>query len=922
VGGAAALAAGSTPYVVGREAERARVDAFTAALARDARALVIRGESGIGKTALWRHTVELCRRAGFEVLRTRPAEEEMRLALVGLTDLFEHVEVGTDALQDDDQVTRGQAVLEALRRLAARGPTVVAIDDAQWLDTASARALRYALRRLDAEPVGVLQATRAPSPDDPLAAASTLPPGRCDVVELGPLSQAALRRVLAGVVPAISRPMLRRIHAVSGGNPLYAIELARGVAGEAEAHRAPGGLPLPDSLQAAIELRLETVPATLLPLLETVSALGHTSVRVLSDILAEAELAEQLATAAGHGLLVVEEDLDVRFAHPLVGSAVYARMTPLARRSLHARLADRAGDEDVRARHLALSTDDPDAEVAALLESAAERASRSGASDLAAEFAGHSLRLTPAEDADGARRRALAEIEHLASAGEVSRALGLADELLARLEPGPGRAEALVQLAQLEDDDLERGEALLLQALEDAREDELLCGRVLDRLGWLRGMFLGNLAGGIECLQRAVAIADERRDPGLQLLATAGLAFMETLSGVPRPERMAAAIELEAEVGRPLLWAGPRALLGKQRFWDGELAEARELFEAALAETVRDRNERLRSYRLYDLALADCAAGDLASAEEIVGQGLEFARDAADTHGEGWLLYPAALVFAWRGNAAEARAAAGRRLEWAERRGERPGKARARSVLGLLALSEGDAAAAAAELSEAARLLEEIGIGHPGAIPVLPDAIEALAGAGDLAVAEELLERLERQTAAIESGWARAAVWRGRGVLLLARGEADAAASALERAAADLDGLGYGADAARAMLAQGRALLRAGRRSAAAEVLADACDRFAAMGAELWEAQAKEELERAQPTLAVGDLTRAERRVAALIAEGMKNREIAQTLYMSVATVEGHLTRIYRKLDLRSRNDLARLVADGSIPVAAGDEPE
>jgi DNA-binding NarL/FixJ family response regulator len=105
-------------------------------------------------------------------------------------------------------------------------------------------------------------------------------------------------------------------------------------------------------------------------------------------------------------------------------------------------------------------------------------------------------------------------------------------------------------------------------------------------------------------------------------------------------------------------------------------------------------------------------------------------------------------------------------------------------------------------------------------------------------------------------------------------------------------------------------------------VLADACDRFAAMGAELWEAQAKEELERAQPTLAVGDLTRAERRVAALIAEGMKNREIAQTLYMSVATVEGHLTRIYRKLDLRSRNDLARLVADGSIPVAAGDEPE
>jgi DNA-binding NarL/FixJ family response regulator len=128
--------------------------------------------------------------------------------------------------------------------------------------------------------------------------------------------------------------------------------------------------------------------------------------------------------------------------------------------------------------------------------------------------------------------------------------------------------------------------------------------------------------------------------------------------------------------------------------------------------------------------------------------------------------------------------------------------------------------------------------------------------------------------------------------------------------------LGYRADGARAGLARGRALLRASRRRIAADVLADALDRFATMGAGLWEARAREELERAEPARAVGELTRAEQRVAALVAQGLKNREIAQSLYMSVATVEAHLTRIYRKLDLRSRSDLARLVAEGGIEVA------
>jgi DNA-binding NarL/FixJ family response regulator len=231
-------------------------------------------------------------------------------------------------------------------------------------------------------------------------------------------------------------------------------------------------------------------------------------------------------------------------------------------------------------------------------------------------------------------------------------------------------------------------------------------------------------------------------------------------------------------------------------------------------------------------------------------------------------------------------------------------------VLGLLALSEGDAETAAAELAEGARLLHEMGVAHPGEFPALPDAVEALASTGDLELGELLLRRLERQAAALDSGWPDAASGRSRGAFLLARGETEDAAAVLRDAAERFDLLGYRPDAARAVLLCGRALLRGGHRTLAADTLVDARERFAAMGASLWEARAVEELERASPGRAAGMLTENERRVAALVAQGLRNRQIGEELFMSTATVEAHLTRIYRKLGVRSRSELARLIAD------------
>jgi DNA-binding NarL/FixJ family response regulator len=289
-------------------------------------------------------------------------------------------------------------------------------------------------------------------------------------------------------------------------------------------------------------------------------------------------------------------------------------------------------------------------------------------------------------------------------------------------------------------------------------------------------------------------------------------------------------------------------------------------------------------------------------------------------YAEGWLLYPLALVEAWLGRADEARAIAHRLLERVRALDMRSVVVRPLAVLGLVALSEDDAQEAAAVLVEAAELLEVMGYAHPGAFPVLPDAVEALVAAGDVDAAGMLLERLEREAASVQSAWALAAAERCGGLLLLARGDAEAAVPALESAGAAFAGLGYRPDAARALLLQGRALLRSGRRSAAAESLSEARDRFAAMGAALWAARAAGDLERAAPGRAAGELTATESRIAGLVAEGRKNREIGETLYMSVATVEAHLTRIYRKLGIRSRSELTRLVAGGSVTLAAGED--
>jgi DNA-binding CsgD family transcriptional regulator len=768
------------------------------------------------------------------------------------------------------------------------------------------------LRRLDAEPIGVVATTRAGAEPDPLALSRSVPQERLEVLELGPLGEADLRRLLSGTLSSISRPVLRRIHEVSGGNPLYAIELARGLQPGSGTSDGSSELRLPDSLQAAIKQRVGTTEPDLAELLAIVSALGPTSVGELRANMPDADLDGLIDRAVRRELLVLEDDLAIRFSHPLIGSVVYAELGPLERRRLHADLASKARDPDVRARHLARSIERPDERSSRDLEAAAERAASQGSFDLAAEFAGHALRATPAKDLDDAFRRALLEIDSLAAAGEVSRALDRSNSLLASLPPGKRRAEAIVRRDAIEDDDPETASRLLEEALEQAGDDESLQGRVLELLGRTRRL-MGDMPGAIECAERGLALAERAGDLATQMSASANLAYTAATAGAPRPALMERAVELERGLGTPLLTTSPRMLLAKQLLWSGDLAGSRAICEAVLEEAARAGNHHWRAQALYDLAFAKIAAGDFVGAEDAARQGIETARDAEEPYGERLTLLTLALVLTWVGPRDEAWATADRCRSDSEAHRELPGKARALGVLGLLALSEGDAPAAAQDLSVAADLLEAMGYANPGAFPVLPDAVEALAASGDLDGAEEVLGRLEHQAEAVDGPWARAAAHRARGALRLFGGEPDPAVEALVEATSGFDGLGFRPDAARALLLQGRALLRGGHRTRAAEVLADARARFGGMGAVRWQARATEDLERASPGRTAGDLTRAEERVAALVARGLRNREIAGELFMSVATVEAHLTRIYRKLDIRSRSDLARLVTEGRL---------
>jgi DNA-binding CsgD family transcriptional regulator len=898
-------------WLPGRERELDRIEHLVRALGAGDHSgsgptfVAIRGEAGIGKTALWRAGLKAHRAAGHRVLVARPGEEELDGSMVALGDLFDDAAPAPGVLDPGiDPLERGRAVLRTLRRLAGEVPVVVAIDDLQWCDPVSARALRHAFRRLDGEPVAVL-ATERSGDDGPPPPVEVMPRDRVEALALGPLPPDAIRHVVAAKVGALPRPDLDRIHELSGGNPLYAIELARSaaVAGDRLGAVAPA------TLHDALAQRLAGVCPAVLAVLRTAAALGPCPAPALTEACDCPPAA--VMSAIDDGLLSVGDDLLVRAAHPLLASVVLAGMNPLERQVAHARLATQVADRDRRARHLALSATGPDPTVAAELEGAAERAGRRGAPALAAELAAHSVRVSPPLPDEARARRALGCISYRAAAGETGRALALTDELVERLGPGPQRARAITQRVFL---DFDHSDDFLDRALADATAagDAGLRGRVLELRGFVIGLYRGELGRGMALADEALGIARRGSDPELEILASGTLATTALLAGCPRPGLMDRALALAEDHACPPLGRWPHVLRARHCLWGGRLDEARRRFEALSAAFARSGVEFQRPYRLADRARLEVASGHLAEAVELGGDAREAALDAGNEQAAAWADYPVGLAHAHRGDAAAAEAAADRLRRWGEARDNLPRLLTAHHVQGVVALAAGDGRAAAAALGPAVELARRSGHRHPGYVPIVPDAVEATALAGDIDACVDLARVLDGQAAALDEPWVDAAALRGRGLVALVAG-GDCATDLLGRAAEAFAALGYAVDAARALLLQGRALRRAGRRQASADVLAEARTRFAAMGAAPWLARVEAELGRVAPGRCRGELTPTEARIAGLVAAGRRNREIAGELFVSVATVEAHLTRTYRKLGMRSRTELSRhVLAAGS----------
>src|SRR6266567_4869616 len=369
--------------MVGRDQELAAVGEFLDGLYARPGVLLVEGEPGIGKTTVWLAGRDRAQQLGHRVLSCRPIQTETPLAFVALSDLLEplldetlpHLPAPQAGAREvamlraeagarrPDRRAVSAAVLGAIRGLAAAGPVLLAVDDVQWLDRASAGVLEFVIHRLAEEPVGVLATSRT-GEVTPLDLDRILPPGQLRRLAVDPLSVGSLQPILRrqlGVT--FSRPILLRIHQASGGNPLFVLEIARAIQARGGLRRAQP-LPVPDALTDAMGARLATLGARVRRRLLVVALLAQPTLGLLDEVFAEPDRVRlDLEAAQRAGVIRLAGDR-ILFTHPLLAAAAVAAATPGQRRRLHGRLAGASADPEERARHLALATIRPDMRVA------------------------------------------------------------------------------------------------------------------------------------------------------------------------------------------------------------------------------------------------------------------------------------------------------------------------------------------------------------------------------------------------------------------------------------------------------------------------------------------------------------------------------------------------------------------------------
>jgi len=918
--------------ILGRDAELAQVKSFIGSVSRGPSALILEGAAGIGKTTLWRAGVSFARAGGHRVLSCRAAESEARLSYAALGDLLDFELPDLPAPQKraldaallraevegapPDQRAVSVASLGVLRALAASGPVIVAIDDVQWLDVPSARVLAFVVRRLEDAPIRILVALRVGSGGDPLALGQTGPAPSLHRVSIGPLREEAMTRLLRDRTGGdLTHPILLRLHRISEGNPLFALEIARALTGQG-VRPAPGEpLPVPEDLQELLGARLAALPPSAADGLLVVAAAARPTEDLVVAAAARSNRASAGMNRAEEAGILQRAGGRIGFTHPLLGSTVYAAATPQARRSVHRRLADLVVDPEERARHLALAADGPHLHVARALEEAGRHARAGGAPDAAAELLELARKLTPPEDSAGLLRRSVEAAEYHFDAGDATRAKALLEEAIAMARPGRDRARIVFRLASISWLDMPRVQGLSEQALQEAGEDASIRAAILEHLAWV-GIYRGDLASAAKHARASRQWARQITDPAIRAESLSTFAMVEFLLGRPAQDLMAEAVQLEDLAMREgpgsqtTIFTASRTCHGLQLLWAGELDAAREVLHQELTEYEQLGRYVVRDELLCYLAEVECRAGNWEVAARHAQEAHEINVESGRVLGQLHMLFPRALVAALKGDVDTARSDAEEGLRQSLRNEDTLGASCNRAVLGFLELSLGNPAAAIERLEPVLAFLDELGSPEPGVIPCVPDAIEALVSLGRLDEAEALLDRLERQGRTLERPWAIATAARGHGLLTAARGDLSAARSALEQALVEHRRVPQPFELARTLLVKGEVERRAKQKRAARSTLEQALGLFQTLGAPFWAQRARDDLARVGgAVLPPSELTPTEQRIAQLVGEGKKNREVADALFISVKTVEANLSRIFHKLGVRSRTELTRRMA-------------
>ena len=891
--------------MIGREAERSRIDGLLEAARRGrTQCIVLAGEPGIGKTAL---LDDVCAgAAGMRVLRATSVESESALPYSGLhallrpllnllTTLEEPQQRALRtalALADGDEpdlLAVNAGALSLLAEAASEQSLLVVVDDAHWLDAPSADALGFAVRRMQAEEVAFLFALRSEE-------RSEFDRG-FDRIVLGPLTRPRARELLELRREHVPPAAVERLLDLAAGNPLALLELPLAFATLDATDTATA----PAELRRAFAERLDSLSgeSRLALLLAAADPDAATVLRAAESL---GLSREALSAPEAAGLLHIEP-AGLVFRHPLVRSLSYADADPADRRAAHAALAAALGDDadrDRRAWHLAAAASGPDDALAALLEDTADRAAARGGHAAAGRALERAARLS--EDAQARSRRLTRAARSFFWAGEVDRGAALTEEALAVTSDPVLRADALAEHASIRGTQVTAlPEQRLLAALEEveAVDPDRATRLLFLPVAWRSSAL--DVRGAIALTDRLERVARRAgpwwRPRGLAnvaevyLMAGDGARFSTLFEEVAGDERVVAAF------APSLIWS--------ERYDEARLALEATLQTGRAAGNLMQVIWNQSCLADLELRLGRLRQARLAAAESIsVGEAHEATLWVAGAQSV------LAEVQAWQGDDADCRATAGAALAAARESGSAVIEFACRRALGLLAVGLGRTEDAVDELADAARRWWESSFREPSVVGFVPDLAEAYAHAGDTDEARLWLGRFADCAEQAERRWALAAVARVGGILA----PADAFDAAFERSLELLDGSPLALERARTQLAFGERMRRAGRRREARAQLRAAHAAFAAVDAAPWTERAAAELRATGETVGPrtvdreARLTPQELQIARLAADGRTNREIAAQLYLSPKTIEYHLANAYRKLEIHSRVELARVL--------------